>query len=54
MHEDRTDELTILRFIEPGLVDRLYPFGELAESGATLAAGSGPSTPDPLAAIPSG
>lgn len=52
MHEDQLDELTI-PFIEPGLVDRLYPFGELAESGATLAAGSDwpVSTPDPLAAI---
>ncbi|MBX3091394.1 MAG: amidohydrolase [Cryobacterium sp.] len=52
MHEDQLDELTI-PFLAPSLVDRLYPFGELAESGATLAAGSDwpVSTPDPLAAI---
>lgn len=52
MHEEQLDELTI-PFIEPELADRLYPFGNLAESGATLAAGSDwpVSTPDPLAAI---
>jgi predicted amidohydrolase YtcJ len=52
MHEDQLDELTI-PFITPELANRLYPFGELAESGATLAAGSDwpVSTPDPLAAI---
>lgn len=52
MHEEQLDELTI-PFLEPNLVDRLYPFGELAESGATLAAGSDwpVSTPDPIAAI---
>jgi len=52
MHEEQLDELTI-PFLQPSLVDRLYPFGELAESGVTLAAGSDwpVSTPDPLAAI---
>lgn len=51
-HEEQLDELTI-PFLEPALADRMYPFGDLARAGATLAAGSDwpVSTPDPIAAI---
>ena len=38
-HERQLDELT-LPFLEDGAADRHYPFGELARSGARLAAGS--------------
>ncbi|MFF2272610.1 amidohydrolase [Agromyces sp. NPDC058136] len=51
-HEDQIDELT-LPFLQDGQEARQYPFGELAERGARLAAGSDwpVSTADPLAAI---
>ncbi|GAA2884772.1 amidohydrolase [Microbacterium esteraromaticum] len=38
-HEDQLDELT-LPFLQDGLVDRQYPFGDLARAGARFAAGS--------------
>jgi predicted amidohydrolase YtcJ len=51
-HEPQLDELT-LPFLEPVLVARHYPFGELARAGARLTAGSDwpVSSPDPLAGI---
>lgn len=51
-HEDQIDELT-LPFLQDGQEARQYPFGELAERGARLAAGSDwpVSTADPIAAI---
>lgn len=51
-HEPQLDELT-LPFLEPELVARHYPFGELARAGARLTAGSDwpVSSPDPLAGI---
>ncbi|MGQ7312074.1 amidohydrolase [Microbacterium arabinogalactanolyticum] len=38
-HEDQLDELT-LPFLQEGLVERQYPFGDLVRAGARLAAGS--------------
>ncbi|MFJ4046258.1 amidohydrolase [Microbacterium sp. NPDC089987] len=38
-HEDQLDELT-LPFLQDGLVERQYPFGDLVRAGARLAAGS--------------
>lgn len=51
-HEDQIDELT-LPFLQEGQEARQYPFGELAERGARLAAGSDwpVSTADPIAAV---
>lgn len=51
-HEDQLDELT-LPFLRDNAERDHYPFGELAASGARLAAGSDwpVSTPDPVAAI---
>ncbi|MEV0895487.1 amidohydrolase [Actinoplanes sp. NPDC049802] len=51
-HEPQMDDLTI-PFLDPALVDRQYPFGDLWRAGAHLACGSDwpVSTPDPLQAI---
>lgn len=51
-HEPQMDELTI-PFLDPALVERQYPFGDLLRSGATLAAGSDwpVSSPDPIEGI---
>jgi predicted amidohydrolase YtcJ len=51
-HEPQLDELT-LPFLEPTLIPRHYPFGDLARAGARLAAGSDwpVSSADPLAGI---
>jgi predicted amidohydrolase YtcJ len=51
-HEPQMDELTI-PFLDPALVERQYPFGDLLRAGATLAAGSDwpVSSPDPLRGI---
>ncbi|MDI6101037.1 amidohydrolase [Actinoplanes sp. NEAU-A12] len=51
-HEPQMDDLTI-PFLDPALVDRQYPFGDLWRAGAHLAAGSDwpVSTPDPIQAI---
>jgi predicted amidohydrolase YtcJ len=51
-HERQLDELT-LPFLDPALVERHYPFGELHRAGTRLVAGSDwpVSTPDPLAAV---
>jgi predicted amidohydrolase YtcJ len=51
-HERQLDELT-LPFLDPSLVERHYPFGELHRAGARLVAGSDwpVTTADPLAAI---
>jgi predicted amidohydrolase YtcJ len=51
-HEPQMDELTI-PFLDPALVGRQYPFGDLYRAGATLAAGSDwpVSSPDPLLGI---
>ncbi|MBW6439837.1 amidohydrolase [Actinoplanes hulinensis] len=51
-HEPQMDDLTI-PFLDPALVDRQYPFGDLWRSGAHLACGSDwpVSTPDPWQAI---
>ncbi len=51
-HEPQMDELTI-PFLDPSLVDRQYPFGDLHRSGARLAGGSDwpVSSPDPLQGI---
>jgi predicted amidohydrolase YtcJ len=51
-HEPQMDELTI-PFLDPSLVTRQYPFGDLYRSGARLAGGSDwpVSSPDPLQGI---
>jgi predicted amidohydrolase YtcJ len=51
-HEEQLDELT-LPFLPAGAEERHYPFGELAEMGTHLAAGSDwpVSTADPIQAI---
>ncbi|WP_284982728.1 amidohydrolase [Arthrobacter sp. efr-133-TYG-118] len=51
-HEDQLDELT-LPFLEADAEERHYPFGELAATGAHLAAGSdwAVSSPNPVLAI---
>jgi predicted amidohydrolase YtcJ len=51
-HEPQMDELTI-PFLDPSLVARQYPFGDLHRSGARLAGGSDwpVSSPDPLQGI---
>lgn len=51
-HEDQLDELT-LPFMAADAEEHHYPFGELAASGARLAAGSdwSVSSPDPIQAI---
>ncbi|WP_250009949.1 amidohydrolase [Actinoplanes sp. M2I2] len=51
-HEPQMDELTI-PFLDPALVPRQYPFGDLHRGGARLAAGSDwpVSSPDPLQGI---
>lgn len=51
-HEDQLDELT-LPFLADGAEEHHYPFGDLAATGAQLAAGSDwpVSSPDPLQAI---
>ncbi|WP_375386292.1 amidohydrolase [uncultured Microbacterium sp.] len=51
-HEDQLDELTI-PFLDPALVERHYPFGDLERAGVRLAAGSDwpVTSPDPVAAI---
>jgi predicted amidohydrolase YtcJ len=51
-HEPQMDELTI-PFLDPELVDRQYPFGDLHKAGARLAAGSDwpVSSPDPIQGI---
>ena len=51
-HEDQLDRLT-LPFLPDGAVNRHYPFGELVDKGARLAAGSDwpVSSADPIAAI---
>lgn len=51
-HEPQLDELT-LPFLEPRLIPRHYPFGDLMRAGARLAAGSDwpVSSADPLAGI---
>lgn len=51
-HENQLDTLT-LPFMQEGAVDRQYPFGDIARSGARLAGGSDwpVSTADPLAGI---
>ncbi|MCY1144384.1 amidohydrolase [Actinoplanes sp. Pm04-4] len=51
-HEPQMDELTI-PFLDPSLVARQYPFGDLYRSGAWLAGGSDwpVSSPDPLQGI---
>jgi predicted amidohydrolase YtcJ len=52
VHEPQMDELTI-PFLGPERTRWQYPFGDLARSGARLAAGSDwpVSSPDPLAAV---
>jgi predicted amidohydrolase YtcJ len=52
VHEPQMDELTI-PFLGPERTGWQYPFGDLARSGARLAAGSDwpVSSPDPLAAV---
>lgn len=51
-HEPQLDELT-LPFLDSALIERHYPFGELARAGARFAAGSDwpVSSADPLAGI---
>nr|WP_221380955.1 amidohydrolase [Actinoplanes polyasparticus] len=51
-HEPQMDELTI-PFLDPSLIARQYPFGDLHRSGARLAGGSDwpVSSPDPLQGI---
>ncbi|MCM4079790.1 amidohydrolase [Paractinoplanes hotanensis] len=51
-HEPQMDELTI-PFLDPSLVARQYPFGDLYRGGARLAGGSDwpVSSPDPLQGI---
>jgi predicted amidohydrolase YtcJ len=51
-HEPQLDELS-MPFLDPALIDRTYPFGELERAGVRLAAGSDwpVSSPDPLAGI---